>query len=338
MTDSGLEDDSQLPPPTAPTILSVSLQGFASPEDAERFGNVMAGIVKHISRYIDLERLDGITVAFDYDDALAKLDRGVKPSRQLRRTKDGHDCGLGMAPAVLRDGVVKAHMLFWAPTVLALEDSTSKNFLNAFNIVAHECGHVQDMKNRDLCFPGIFLRYTPLNQEEMALERFAGDFWDEYAACRASAVFGEEQASFYEKSFLEALKDARERANAAIRLYRVHRSVDRVLEEAATPLCMPLRYASCFFGHLDERNMSLDEFPRVRDLLSVNFYESFMNRLKDVLRNLWSRRGHWASISEFDPLRSIVRDLLADLGMFFRLLPDGRLYVDIPFKPETMPR
>jgi len=337
MSDHGFEDEPQLPLPTAPENISVSLQGFASGEGAERFGHVIASTVHNISRYIDLARLDGISVAFDYDDALAQLDRGYQPSRALSRTADGHNVGIAMTPAVLRAGVVKAHMLFWAPSVLPLKDPSSDGFPMALCIVAHECGHVEDLKNRDACFPMTILQREITDQEEMILERFADILWDEYAACRASAVFGEGQAAVYEECFANVLSDARERANAAIRLYRTHRSINRVLEEAGSPLCAPLRYAAYLIGHLDGRNASLDEAPRARDLLSGNSYEPFLNRLLDVLRGLWPRRGKWTSTSEFDPLRAIVRDLLADGGMILQPLPDGSLFVNIPFKPETMP-
>jgi hypothetical protein len=243
-----------------------------------------------------------------------------------------------MAPAVLRAGVVKAHLLFYAPIVLPLEDASSEGFRQAIYTVAHECGHVEDFKNRDVCFPGTILQRQITDQEEAILERFAGDLWDEYAACRTSAIFDEGQAAIYEECLTNSLSGARERANAAICSFRYHGLIDRVLEEACPPLCNPLRFAAYLIGHLDGRNASLDNVPSARDLLSGGAYEPFVNRTRDVLRGLWSRRGRWTSLSEFKPLREIARDLLADGGIILQLRPDGSLYVSIPFSPETMPR
>jgi len=337
MNDQGFDDESQLPPPTVPENLSLNLQGFASREDAERLGHVLANTVRDISRYIDVSRLDGISVAFDYNAALAQLDRGYQSSRPLSRTSDDLNIGVAMTPAVLRAGVVKAHIVLCAPLVLPLEWPSDDHYEYAFYIVAHECGHVEDLKIRDVCFPRTILQREITNQEEAVLDWFAGGLWEEYSACRSSAVFGKTQMASYEKCFTNVLPSARERANAAIRSYRTHRSVDRVLEEAGSQLCAPLRYASYLLGDLDGRKASLDEAPRARDMLSGNPYEASINRLRDTLRSLWSRRGQWVSASEFEPLGAIVRDLLADGGLILRPLPDGSLHVNIPYKPETMP-
>jgi hypothetical protein len=71
MTDAQDNDGIDLqPPPTAPENVSVSLRSFESHEAAERFGHMIANCVRTIGRCIDVERLDGVTVAFDYDEAL----------------------------------------------------------------------------------------------------------------------------------------------------------------------------------------------------------------------------------------------------------------------------
>ena len=148
--------ESALPPPTAPASIQVSLYGFADKLSAERFGDLIAKMVRYISRHINLERLDGITVAFDYDQALARLDRGYKPAKPLTRTGTEQLVGVAMTPAVLRQGAVKAHMVFHAPFVMHLEEyeDPTPAFRLALYLVAHECGHVEDLKHRDEAFPG----------------------------------------------------------------------------------------------------------------------------------------------------------------------------------------
>ena len=58
--------------------IPVSARGFKDAETATRFAHVLAHVVRVVSRYIDLSRLDGITIAYDYDVALAALDRGYE--------------------------------------------------------------------------------------------------------------------------------------------------------------------------------------------------------------------------------------------------------------------
>src|SRR5665213_1643615 len=122
-------------------------------------GDLIAVTVRSISQYMSLERLDGITVAYDYDEALAQLERGFRPSRPLARTSTDEITGVAMAPAVIRAGVVKAHLVFHAPYVLGLEAETdSDDFKRALYTVAHECAHVDDLKQRDESFPKTILQ------------------------------------------------------------------------------------------------------------------------------------------------------------------------------------
>lgn len=330
-------EEPTVPPPTAPASIGVNLRGFADKTSAERFGNVIADAVRAISCWINLERLDGITVAFDYDEALAQLDRGIQASRPLTRTSTKQLVGVAMTPAVLRNGIVKSHMVFNAPFVLRLEEQDTEEFRNAFYLVAHECGHVEDLRHRDEAFPGTVLQRAITNAEDAILEQLSGALWEEYAASRVSAIFGEEQTAIYEESFSSVLGIARSQANAAIRSYRLHGNIRRVLEEAGNPLCEPLRLAAYLIGHLDGLGSEFDLVPRARDQLAASPYKSFVQRMGDALRELWSHRGRWASPSEFDVLKDIGRYVLADGGMIFRRLPDGQLYVDIPYRPDTMP-
>jgi len=331
------DDKRALPPPTAPESIDVSLRGFEDKATAERFGHVIADAVRGISRYINLQRLDGITVAFDYDEALAQLDRGYSASKALTRTGTDKLVGVAMSPAVLRNGAVKSHMVFHAPFVLGLEEPDTENFRRAFYLVAHECGHVEDLKERDEAFPETILRRPFANNEEAILGQFSAAVWEEYAASRVSAIFGEDLTAIYEQSFTSVLGVARNQAEAAIRSYRLHGDIIRVVEQAGNSLCEPLRMAAYLIGHLDGIAADFDLAPQARDELATSTYANFVRRLADGLRDLWSRRGRWSTLAEFDVLKEIGRDALADGGVILKLLPDGQLYVDIPFTPSTMP-
>jgi len=278
---SGAEERPLLP--TAPVDIGVSLRGFEDRVSAERFGKVIAEVVRSISCYINMERLDGITVAFNYDEALDQLDRGYQASRPLTRTASEQLAGVAMTPAVLRDGAVKSHMVFHAPFVLRL-DAETEGFRHALYLVAHECGHVEDLKYRDEAFPGTILQRPITDAEHAILGQVADAVWEEYAASRTSAVFGKEQTAIYEESFTSVLGVARNRANAAIQSYRLHSDINRVLGEAGNPLCEPLRLAAYLIGHLDGLGSDFSLAPQARDQLVTSPYGSFVERLGKALR------------------------------------------------------
>lgn len=325
----------ELPSPTVSQGLPITSFGFSDRDSASRFAFILGDAVAFISRVIDLERLDGITVAFDYGQALANLDRGYIPSVPLTYTQTNELVGVAMTLPVLRDGCVKSHMVFNALYILPLENPESENFNLALSLVAHECGHVAELKYYDQAFPGIIPQRHIHDQVDAILEQVQTSCWGEYVACRSSAIFGRDQTQIYAQNFTSVLSLARPRANDAIRAYRRHADIRRLLVEAGGPLWEPLRTASYLLGHLDGLNATIDEVPSARDQLAANPYNVFVTRLHDALRLLWSRRRVWESLAEFDSLKQIGRDVLAAGGLILHRLPDGRAYVDVPFTPET---
>jgi hypothetical protein len=277
MSDMPAYDEFENAPASAPERFIVSLRGFGNEAEAREFGDLFGATLRSISSFINLERLDGVAVAYDYDEALAQLDRGYTPSRQLTRTADSRLLGVAMTATVLRDGTVKAHLLLDAPFVLPLRDGTGERFNQALYLVAHECGHIEDLKNRDESFPGVILREPIASYEDLLLEQVASAIWEEYAASRLRASFGRGQYAAYEESFISVLAAARNEANAAIRSYIWHGDIPKVLQEAGHSLWEPLPLAAYLLGHLDGIDEGLDIVPQVRDALASSPYQSSSN-------------------------------------------------------------
>jgi hypothetical protein len=144
----------ELPPPTAPENMSISLRCFDMEEHARAFGDLVATYVRSLSRYIDLTTLDGITIALDYAQALLDLDRGYATSFKLTPS-EGIALGVAMTPAVIRDGKIKSHMLFNAGVLLPLEDEKNEFYEQALHTLAHECAHVEVTERFNAAFPGV---------------------------------------------------------------------------------------------------------------------------------------------------------------------------------------
>lgn len=333
--ESEYNNSGEFPPPTIPESLCINLQGFSEESDARKFGNLLAAKIQAISRFIDLERIDGVTVAFDYDQALINLDRGFSPSRPLTRSSNTHTLGVAMAAPVLREGVVKGHLLFYAPCIIQLELGSGEEYYEALYTVAHECGHIEDLKFRDECFPKTILQKKVTDQKAALLHQTADLLWEEYAACITSAIFRPEQSDIYEEAFILALTNAREIANGAIREYRIHSDTELVLNEAGNALCEPLRMMAYLLGHLDGIGKNLESLPNVRALLENSEYSPFIDRLSLCLRKMRSEKKLWKSMRVYSPLCKIVDDIYCHGGLVLNELPDGNIYVDVPFTDAT---
>lgn len=196
------------PPPTAPQKMSISLRCFDTEEHARAFGDLVAAYVRFLSRYTDLTALDGITIAFDYAQALLDLNRGYATSFTLTPS-EGIVLGVAMMPAVIRDGKIRSHMLFKAGVLLPLEDEKSEFYEQALHTLAHECAHVEVTDRFDAAFPGILLQSEqPSAHAHYRLEIIKA-CWDEYAVTQICARFGQRPTDGYEEIFITALAETR---------------------------------------------------------------------------------------------------------------------------------
>ncbi|WP_132469641.1 hypothetical protein [Novosphingobium sp. ST904] len=70
-------DWDNLPPTTVPESAQVRVRGFTNGEAAEKLGHVVVEYVGIMGSFFDLSLLEGVTVAVDYDAALASIDQGM---------------------------------------------------------------------------------------------------------------------------------------------------------------------------------------------------------------------------------------------------------------------
>ena len=321
MSDTSNDVD-DLPPPTAPNSMPFSMRAFATAENANRIANRLASYIRLISRFIDLSRLDGVTVAYDYDAALAELDRGVEGLRTLTRSNDDQLIGIGRAPAVIREGVVKVHIVLNGPYVEGIEKDDSsepcEEFASALYLLAHECAHVQVTTDKDRAFPNTILQHAISSYEKAIFTQVNEACWEEYAACRLSAIFGHGRLAQYEEGLRGVLSVARERAAKAREAFWEHGDLNRAVAEVGPPLAQPLRLAAYVLGHIDGLSDDTTITAETRQALAEAGYTDFFDDLATALRSLWNDRHDWNNLSQFDVIGNVARDAFWSGGLLIR--------------------
>ncbi len=317
--------------------VSISLQGFAEECDAIRIGRLMGDVIAAIGEYIDLERLEGVTIAYDYEGALRGIDCGYETDMQNSPTRDSSGVGVAMAKHILVGDCVKIHIVFNALYIEPLDDPEHELFREVVSLIAHECAHVEDMKVFDSKFPGVLLK------QKMLASNYQFDAiypaWQEYSACRISSKFCSEGTLKAHLDILESsLSCSLQECRAAIRTYRLHGDILRVWKEAGVPLFAPMRYVSYLFGYIDGIGLNMEECPRLVSLIDENdFYCSHLRALHAEFQALWNSRDIWESLDVFSNLNRISDGLYAAGGLRFEVLENGNVYIDVPFFSETIP-
>jgi hypothetical protein len=332
-TDAAAPDNERTP--TAPDSFCITVRGFGDEATARKLGNTVGAIVRELSRHIDLGGLDGITVAGDYADALAELDRGYATTHVLTPS-DGDAIGIAMTPSVLREGTLKSHIVVNAHVMAPLLELGAGLDAIALHTLAHECGHVQATSAFEHCFPGYLLR-TRIDALSNYRWQVTLACWDEYAATYTATPWGEDPTDAYEQTFLTLLAHARERANEQVKAYRLHADVDRVIAEVFGTYGDLMKFAAYHLGNLAGRGLTLADRPATTSALEGHWFKPYFDRLAECCATLLEGFGEWGDQAGFEAIGDLAEDVLRDGGLFITRQASGGFYVDIPFTPETMP-
>lgn len=323
------EDD--LGPPTAPDGFNVCARGVSDEAQANSLARAVGDTVFLLSRRFDLATLDGVTVAYDYAQALAELERGCKSQRVLTATSTDA-VGVAMTPSVIRDGKLKSHMVFHAHYVAPLSnDSVSEDVKQAVHLVAHECAHVEISAAFDRAFPELLLRPRAMDCRQILRAQTMLSCWDEYAATLFSARYGADPTADYVEVFAKRLASAPVSAVDAIASYRLHGNVERVYTEVACACSDLLKSAAYVLGSADGLEVDPLRIPEFAAALDGNWLKPFVERLQRACRAIVAEYGRWTNHDSFEVIGDIVDGLVATVGIKHRYLPDGRLHIDIPW-------
>ena len=328
------EADDPLGDPTVAPNLLYTFKGFE--EDRSREVTMTLGNYVHVfSRIWDLSTLDGVTVAYDYKQALLDLDRGYESSHQLTPS-DGIGVGIAMTPSVIRDGKLKSHIVLNAGVIEGLMDEQSEWFGSCVHTVAHECAHVEITAFYDRAFPNVLLRAKLENSQELFRSQIILACWDEFAACWHTGTIGYDPTDAYAETFLQTLKVTRENVISSIKAFRTHGIVNRVLTEVYHAYGDILKYASYLLGIMTARGIKIDDLPAVRDALVDHWFHDYFQRLEELCVSLAKQYGEWTDKGAFEAIGDLADELVTNASIHITVQQDGRLYVEIPHTLETL--
>ena len=317
-----------LGPQTTPENLNVTARGFSTEEDARELATAVLECVRFLGRHFNLSCLDGVTVAYDYREALASLDRGYE-TEHILTPSDGYAVGVAMTPSVLRDDILKSHIVLNAHIVAPISKPDPESILLPLHVIAHECAHVEITQKFDEAFPRVLLRPQIGDIRDSFRMKVILVCWDEYAATRLSAGFGENPADGYEETLIKHMATARSIADDFIRAYRFHGNLEQVYTEVCSAYGDLLKFASYALGNADGHGANISDSKVLIDALSGHWFEPFFYRLSEACRSISAQYGRWTDRAAFEVIGDIADEIVAFGGISHRHLPDGRLYVDI---------
>ena len=333
-------DWDNLPPSTMPPGLDLVVKDFSNEEAARKLGSTVLQCLDTIGSFIDLTSLDGVTIAIDYDAALASVDRGIGGLRPLARSNTTEMQGVAMSPAVTRDGTVKRtssstldplfHSSPTKPNRATGRSRSESSRTNApmFRSPPKRSGpyRPRDLERES---KGMSMRSCSSSPRFVGMNMLP-------AGSRHCSPPGQNET--HSETLLAALAGARHRSNEAIKAYRIHHDLNRLVGEAGPELCQPMRAAAYLLGGMDAVDADWADFPAVRTAAEAADYGVLIDDLHAILRGLWASQEDWSpTLDTFAPLEALAKRVFDKGGLLFHTSADGNCRIDVPFTRQTMP-
>lgn len=315
----------------------VSFYGVADKATADRIATVLNEVVRELRPMMALDRLDGVTFAEDYEDALRNLDRGFETGRPLESTKYDYGVGVAMTPIVRRDGIIKSHLVARMWIANGLISGNEKDQQLALHTIIAQLAHAACNQLLDEAFPGFFM-----NRLEDSLQAFlypcVDSAWSGYFAARASAIFDPESEAAYRELTLSALRHAEASIPPAQLAYQLDHDMDKLVAVVLPTITAILRHLAYLLGHCDGlQRVALDD-----DELAAAFQRARLSSWAELfqgdLATIWDRKGRWASLDEFFQLNRHAERLLWACGMFPWKTENGGIWIQVSFSNGPQPR
>lgn len=313
--------------PTAPNY-TVHFRDCADQQTADRIAGTLNSVTREFVRLMPLDRLDGVTFAYDYAGALRDLDRGFTASAPLQATNEEYGFGIARSPLVVREGIPKSHIVLRGEIGHGLIDQDEANWRFALHAVVQQLAHVAYVQILDETLPGVLLSRISDPYAAFLYPCIDGA-WVGYFTCRTSATFKADAGSDYVALLISALKRAQTDIGTAKQAYLLDKDMDRLMSVVLPRINDILRFSGSVLGHSDGLSQSFSQHQTLAEEFEKAGLHNWLTLFDGELSELWSRSGKWTSFDEFLHLNRHVERLFWQFGLIPWKMEDDRIWVEV---------
>lgn len=279
--------------------ITLTIQGEFEADAPPKITDAVKEVLAQAAWTMGFDRLDGITIADDYPGAVAEIDRGMPGVRNATARDDEFGTGIAQAVTVLRDGVMKNHVVVQSVVAHNLLSENEPDRAWAGHILASQIAHADITQLFDETLPGVMLSSTCQGLDAHH-QRATYPAWLSYFAARATADFDPNHLGVVQGHLLHAMEIAHRVIPKERFDYRTHGDLERLIE-ATFPLVMTvLEQAASLLGHADGAGIDpLHGSPELEADLKAKELLAWLSDFRRDLAWLWDRRGRWQSYDEF---------------------------------------
>jgi len=299
--------------------------GCATEEQAAEIGDALKGLVVGLAPVMPLGRLADITFADDYPNALREIDRGHPDWPPVETVSEEIGIGVARTVSILRDGQVKAHIVFRGYVAQMLMSTDDQEMRWGLHTVVYQLAKVAwlDLIDHALGDPASLTITDPL---QTWLFPHADVAIQAYHCAFTSAAFsdGETMAATYRELFVEALARVVPSAQPVKTEVYGQESAQPLLVAALTAIEFPLQHMAALLGHCQALGLPiLDEEGTLAAALEAHGLTHWPATYRRDLERVRIKQGQWESIDELLTISRHTERLLWSVRVFPWISPEG---------------
>lgn len=314
----------------------LSLIGFGTQDYAEKVVARLKQIVEPMARVMPLHRLEGITFAINYVEALQSVDTGFPDSRPIE-TVDIEDAqGIAKTITVLRDGELKAHIVFNALVLHHLLKGETQDTEWAIRVIVSQLAMAAMIEWIETALPGAQTA-TIEGQLQSWLYSSSNPALHSYVGSYVSAGFGDtvEIAKASRSLLIEAINRIQSVILPARLAYRYDGDLDLLLTKTLPVIQQILMFAANLLGHCSASGENImDEDGLLEEALLKSDLDKWFPLFHGDLEQFRQNLARWKSFDEFLALNVHVERLFWQVGM----IPwetDDQIHLEIPLESDA---
>ena len=314
-----------------PWQYELSLIGCSDAENVQELSNAIQGIVTSLAQALPLHRLDGITVASDYREAVSSLDRGYEGASAPETAPEEIGQGIARTMTVLRDGRWKERIIIDAGAVFALLADESDTVEWGLYVLVNQLAEVAISEMIERHLPGVWMQPIDDPLQGFLYPSLHPAIFG-YLGSHISAGFGDppHHTEVKRELFITALGEMKSAGLAARLEYRYHGDTDRLLGIVMPRISYALQFGADLLGHCAASGSDpFDSKGELTAALEDAGLQHWFPIFRESLERLRMRLGLWESFDEFLALNAHVERLMWQLGMLPWHGPEG-VRIEIP--------
>ena len=296
----------------------LSLVGCGDEETSLRIGDKIRAVVQALSSAMPLDRLDGVTVGYDYEALLRSVDRGYDGAREVETVSPEIGTGIAHMVTVKRAGLVKGRIVLSGGVGGALINDDPGAASWGLHVLVKQLARVAMVGMVDGALPGRVLAPTESGIEGW-LFAFVDGVPETYVASWMAAGFGDahETAEGLRVALVASVVRMTTESVKARDAYREDGDMDGLVGVLAPLVRHVLSFAADLLGHCAYTNASPhDETGTLAEALDGAGLAQWLEVYAGHLARFHKRLGRWESFDEFLAFNIHGERVLWSAGLF----------------------